>query len=49
VDSWAGADRAVVGYCFGEEHGAEEEEEGLDPVGLQWGFEKKECEYLRPP
>lgn len=30
-------DAAVVGYCFGEDEGPDEEEEALDAVG-EWGF-----------
>lgn len=30
-------DAAVVGYCFGEDEGPDEEEEALDAVG-GWGF-----------
>lgn len=32
-----GADGAVVGYCFGQEEGAEEDEEGFDAVNLLAG------------
>ena len=38
---WGGGEGAVVGYCFGEEEGAEEEEEGFCSGGgirLVYGF-----------
>lgn len=31
---WGGSEGAVVGYRFGEEEGAEEEDEGFGSVGV---------------
>ena len=44
---WGGGEGAVVGYCFGDEEGAEEEKEGFGSV---WGgglvFEKKDSGFM---